>query len=208
MEAGLGNRGTALDQYGRGQALVQALIARDPENAEWQRDLSVSYDRVGDISAARGDRDGALKAYEGGLEIAKRLAATDPANVEWQRDLAISNERLGDMAAEAGNAGEAVAGFERALSVYETLVARLGDHEARVNSVVPLVRLGQLKGKAGKAELQRALDILVELRDANRLDAMRIGWIPNIEALIAGSAEKAGEGKRAAPPRWKFWAKR
>ena len=34
----------ALNHYKRGQALVQALIKRDPNNAEWQRDLSVSYD--------------------------------------------------------------------------------------------------------------------------------------------------------------------
>ncbi len=62
VEAALGDRKAALDHYKRGQALVQGLIKRDPNNAEWQRDLSVSYDRVGDISAARGDRDGALKS--------------------------------------------------------------------------------------------------------------------------------------------------
>ena len=90
VEAALGNRSTALDHYERGQALVQALAARDPNNAGWQRDLSVSYDRVGDISAARGDRDGALKAFNDGLEIAKALAARDPNNAEWQRDLSVS----------------------------------------------------------------------------------------------------------------------
>jgi tetratricopeptide (TPR) repeat protein len=94
VEAATGNRPTALDHYERGQALVQALAARDPNNAEWQRDLSVSYDRVGDISAARGDRDGALKAYKDGLEIAKALAARDPNNVEWQTDLVVSAWKL------------------------------------------------------------------------------------------------------------------
>ena len=94
VEAGLGNRSTALDHYERGQALVQALAARDPSNAEWQRDLSVSYDRVGDISAARGDRDGALKAYKDGLDIRKALAARDPSNVVWQTDLVVSGWKL------------------------------------------------------------------------------------------------------------------
>ena len=41
VEADLGDRNAALDHYKRGQALVQALIKRDPNNAEWQRDLSV-----------------------------------------------------------------------------------------------------------------------------------------------------------------------
>ncbi len=75
------------------------LAARDPDNAEWQRDLSVSYDRIGDISAARGDRDGALKAYKDGLEIGKKLAARDPGNAEWQRDLSVSYDRIGDICA-------------------------------------------------------------------------------------------------------------
>ena len=79
--------------YKRGQALVQALIQRDPNNAEWQRDLSVSYNKIGDISAARGDRDGALKAYKDGLDIAKQLAARDPNNAEWQRDLSVSYDK-------------------------------------------------------------------------------------------------------------------
>ena len=78
VEAALGNRNAALDQYERGQALVQDLIRRDPNNAEWQRDLSVSYNKIGDISAARGDRDGALKAYKDGLEIAKRSPRAIP----------------------------------------------------------------------------------------------------------------------------------
>ncbi len=70
------------------------LAARDPNNAEWQRDLSVSYNKIGDISAARGDRDGALKAYKDGLDIRKQLAARDPNNAEWQRDLSVSyNDR-------------------------------------------------------------------------------------------------------------------
>ena len=76
------------------------LAARDPNNAEWQRDLSVSYDRVGDISAARGDRDGALKAYKDGLEIAKPLAARDPNNVVWQTDLVVSAWKLAEAGAD------------------------------------------------------------------------------------------------------------
>jgi hypothetical protein len=89
------------------------------------------------------------------------------------------------MLAKDGKTAEAVAAFERALGIYEILIGRFSDPQARVNSVVPLWRLGGLKGKGGKQDLQRALAILVELRDANRLDAMRIKWIPKIEAQIA-----------------------
>jgi hypothetical protein len=35
---------------------------QDPGNAGWQRDLSVSYNKVGDVQRARGDLAGALKS--------------------------------------------------------------------------------------------------------------------------------------------------
>jgi hypothetical protein len=145
-----------------------------------------------------------LQSFQASLAIRDRLAKDDPGNAGWQRDLSVSYERLGDMLSRGGNSAEAIASFERALAIYEALVSRLGDPQARVNSVVPLLRLGGLKGKDGKADLQRALAILVELRDANRLDARRIGWIPEIEAQIAAlggpeappAVEARGEKKR------------
>ncbi len=68
-------------------AIREALRPRDPANTEWQRDLSVSQDRIGDVLVAQGDRDGALKAYREGLAIREALTRRDPANTEWQGDL-------------------------------------------------------------------------------------------------------------------------
>ncbi len=180
-----GNLPEALKSFQGSLAIADRLAKADPNNAGWQRDLSVSYDRVGDVLVAQGNLPEALKSFQGSLAIADRLAKADPNNAGWQRDLSVSYERLGDMHAKNGNNSEAIAAFERALSIYNVLTERLGDPQARVNSVVPLWRLGGLKGKAGQAELRQALGILVELRDANRLDAKRITWIPQIEQAIA-----------------------
>ncbi len=76
VEAKLGNRDAALNHYERGQTPVQALLDKDQQNTTWKRDLSVSYNKIGDISAAR-----------------------DPENAEWQRDLSISYEKIGDISA-------------------------------------------------------------------------------------------------------------
>ena len=62
----------------------------DPSNAKWQRDLSVSYDKVGDVLQAQGDLAAALKAYHDSSAIAERLAKADPSNANWQSDFAIS----------------------------------------------------------------------------------------------------------------------
>ena len=44
----------ALKTYRDGLAIRDRLAKSDPGNAGWQRDLSVSYDRVGDVLVAQG----------------------------------------------------------------------------------------------------------------------------------------------------------
>jgi hypothetical protein len=53
------------------------LAAADPSNTEWQRDLSIIYERVGAVLMAQGKRDEAVKAYRDSLAIRERLAAAD-----------------------------------------------------------------------------------------------------------------------------------
>jgi tetratricopeptide (TPR) repeat protein len=43
--------------------IAEALAARDPGNAQRQRDLSVSHEMIGDVLVAQGDGAGALRAY-------------------------------------------------------------------------------------------------------------------------------------------------
>ena len=66
----------------------------DPGNAGWQRDLSVSHDRIGDVQQAQGDLAAALTSYQASLAIRERLAKADPGNAGWQRDLALSYGRV------------------------------------------------------------------------------------------------------------------
>lgn len=56
----------------------------------WQRDLSISLNRLGDVTVEMGDLPGALRHFTNGLAIAKRLATSDPDNAVWQRDLMYS----------------------------------------------------------------------------------------------------------------------
>ncbi|MCX6880092.1 MAG: toll/interleukin-1 receptor domain-containing protein, partial [Verrucomicrobia bacterium] len=66
-------------------SVIERLAASDPANAEWQRDLSVSLIKLGDLAVAQGDLAGALRYFTQDMAIAERLAASDPANAEWQR---------------------------------------------------------------------------------------------------------------------------
>ena len=66
-------------------------------------DLSISYNRLGDLARSSGDPAAARRFYQDGLEIAKRLNAAAPENADYARDLSVSYIKLGDLAGSGGD---------------------------------------------------------------------------------------------------------
>ena len=100
---------------------LERLAKADPSNAGWQRDLSVSYDKVGDVLVAQGNLTEALKSFRDGLAIRERLAKADPDNAGWQRDLSVSYNKVGDVLVAQGNLTEALKSFHDGLAISERL---------------------------------------------------------------------------------------
>jgi hypothetical protein len=66
------------------------LTQRDPSNANWQRELSVSHNCVGGVLEAQGQLSEALQEYLADLAISEWLVAHDPSNTQWQEDLNVT----------------------------------------------------------------------------------------------------------------------
>jgi tetratricopeptide (TPR) repeat protein len=84
------------------KGLAERLIGLEPDNRDWQRNIGLCLERIGDTKAAQGDLAGALADYGQSLATAERLAAADPSNADWQRDLAVSHYKLGGIADRQG----------------------------------------------------------------------------------------------------------
>ena len=89
-------------------AIGERLADADPGNAGWQRDLSVSHDKIGDVLMAQGNLAAALTAIKAALAIGERLAKADPGNAGWQRDLSVSHNKIGDVLRAQGNLAAAL----------------------------------------------------------------------------------------------------
>ena len=66
------NHATLYEAFGHFQAaetIVQRLLKAEPDAPRSQRDLSVSYERIGNVQRAQGDLSSALSSYKQGLEI-------------------------------------------------------------------------------------------------------------------------------------------
>ncbi len=109
----LGDTQGALAAAERVLAVSAELAAADPGNTEWQRDLSASHDRVGDVLLALGRREEALAEFRRSLAIREKLAAADRGNTEWLRGLSIAHEKIGNVLMAAGRRQEALAEYRR-----------------------------------------------------------------------------------------------
>ncbi len=70
------------------------LSSSNPESADYARDLSVSYNKIGDINTALGDTQSALANYERSLKIRKELHQRNPESADYARDLVVSYYKL------------------------------------------------------------------------------------------------------------------
>jgi tetratricopeptide (TPR) repeat protein len=86
-----------------------------------ERDLSVSFNKIGDVQVAQGDLAGALKSYRDSLAIRERLAKSDPANAEWQRDLSVSFNNIGNVQVAQGDLAGALKSYSDDLAIAERL---------------------------------------------------------------------------------------
>ena len=117
----------ARDWFDKALTVTKALADKAPSNTDWtdwQRELALSYQRLGGVAMSAGKLVDARTWFDKALAVATTLAAADPINTAWQRDLSISYERLGDVAVYAGKLDDARTWFDKVLAVRKALAAK------------------------------------------------------------------------------------
>jgi len=133
-------------------------------NRNWTlRDLSVSYEKLGNIRQARGKLDEAEVYFSKSLDIAEDLAS-ETGTVEARRDLSVSYNKLGNICQARGKLDEAEEYFSKSLDIRENLASETGTVEARRDLSISYNKLGnicQARGKLDEAEVyfSKSLDI-------------------------------------------------
>ena len=158
-----------------------------------QRDLYVSYDKVGNVSLELGDARAARDAYKRGLEVARRLAEADPASAVAQRDLSISYNKVGNAALRLGDTRAAGDAYRKALGIRRRLAEADPDSaQAQTDLAVSHYKLGQchqqeLQFPEAAACYGRALEALRRLEQAGKLRGQPryAGWQKTFQQSLA-----------------------
>ena len=138
---------------------LERLASSDPENAAAQRDLSVSYSKLGDVCVAQGDLAGAKGYFEQSRDIRVGLAA-DPENAAAQRDLSVSYSKLGSVCVAQGDLAGAKGYFEAGLEIDERLAADPENAAAQRDLSVSYSKLGEVCGLRGSGGFGRGERLL------------------------------------------------
>jgi tetratricopeptide (TPR) repeat protein len=124
----LGNTSGALTTLNEAHAIADQLAQKDPDNAQWQRDLSVSWEKIGNIRQAQGDLTAALDAFTQSKTIRDRLTQRDPNNTEWQRDLSGSLNNIGLIRRAQGDLTAALDAHTKSKTIADRLAQRDPDN--------------------------------------------------------------------------------
>ncbi len=121
----LGATKLADDYAQKALAITRALVAKEPNNDQWQRDVAISLNNVGAVRWDQGDLAGALAAHRESLAILRALEAKQPGG--YQRDMTVPLGMIGDVMAAQGDLSGALAAYREFLAISRALAAKTPD---------------------------------------------------------------------------------
>ena len=201
----LGNTDSALALATQARDIFGDLVASNPDNSDFQRELSVSNERIGDVLVLQGNLDGGLAAYRETLTLRKSLALKDPGDTECERDLSVSDNKIGDVLLAKGQLDEALAVYQEGLAVRKALALKdpsnaklqrdLSVSDNKVADV--LVKQGHLDDALGAYRDSLAIRKALALKDSCNAQCQRDLSVSN--ELIGDVLVAQGKLNRALP---------
>ena len=172
--------------------IAEKFAKKYPDDPQMQRDLSVSYERLGDIAKARNDYNAAEVYHAKALEISEKLAEKYPEDLDFQRDLSVSYERLGYIAKALKDYNAAEGYYAKTLEIGEKLAEKYPDdprlrHDLSV-SYSDLGNIAEARNdyKAAEGYYSKALAISERLAEKYPDD-------PNLQRDLSVSYNKLGD---------------
>jgi tetratricopeptide (TPR) repeat protein/tRNA A-37 threonylcarbamoyl transferase component Bud32 len=121
---GKGDADAALAEFKSSAAVDEALVAKDPDNGAWQRDLSRTRQRIGALLVEKGDHAGALAELRAARAALEKLAAQDVADGNLKRNLSVAHEQIAEVLLAQKDRSGARAEYQSALTLAKELAAK------------------------------------------------------------------------------------
>lgn len=179
------------------------LAEAAPGDTQAQRNLSISYEQLGNVHLRTGAIGSAITCFRTALEINRRLAESASADLQAQRDLSISYQKLGDLHLQTSEFSEAMDAYRECHSIRERLLQTEPDSaDARRELAISHIQLGDISLTANAVDAAResyqaartALELLAEGQPADvnlRRDLSVLSNKQGAASLRAGALDAA-----------------
>ena len=174
--AHLGDLAGALQSHRKAAALREALVAADPNNPDYRRELLDSYWFIATLLGRQGDMAQELDIIRRQLADREKLAATEKNAFVDRYNFAATYVYIGSLLMQMGDVSGALENQQKALQIREQLLSLDPDH-ARSNRALSISYefLGLAKNRAGDTKdalelQQRGLQLRESLVAADPLN--------------------------------------
>lgn len=174
--AHLGDLAGALASHRKAAALREALVAADPGNADYRRELLDSYWYIATLVGRNGDMAQEMEIIRRQLPEREKLAAAEKEGFIDRYNLAATYLYIGNLLLQMGDVNGALQNMQKTLQIKEE-VAKLDPDRARSNRTLTISYeyLGLAYDKAGDTKRafelqQRALQVREALVAADKLN--------------------------------------
>ena len=90
--------------FGESLKIAERLAASDPDNAAWQRDLSISLEKLAKVSVEQDDLPAAQGFLQQALAISENLADADTTSATMKRTVWVHHAQLAGVLEKRGDA--------------------------------------------------------------------------------------------------------
>ena len=143
-----------------------AEIQTEEGDSRGLRNLSLSYNKSGDIEQALGNPEGAKRYFEKALEIREKLVR-ETKTAESLRDLSISYGRLCNIEQALGNPERAKRYYEKDLEICEKLAKEMKTLSSYDDLAVSYYKMGTLDENLDREYLTKAYEIWEKLAQSS-----------------------------------------
>ncbi|TMH35459.1 MAG: ATP-binding protein [Betaproteobacteria bacterium] len=146
-----GNPRLARDAFEKSRPLIQMLIDSDPANLNWQRDLSIYHEKMGNVLMAESNLGGAVQEYRTSMDIVQQLVEQDHRDASWQRGLSVIHEKIGDVLMTQGDVAGALNEYRIDLQMAEQLARQYpGNADMQRDVAISHERIAAALGRLGQ----------------------------------------------------------
>jgi tetratricopeptide (TPR) repeat protein len=136
--------------YQAGMDIRKKLTELDLSNTQFQRDVSVSHDKVGDLQLRLGNSAPALAHYQASMKINKKLTELDPSNTQFQRDVSVSHDKLGNLQLLLGKTAPALVNYQASVKIRKKFIKLdPGNSQFQYDLLLSYMNIARVHAKEG-----------------------------------------------------------